>query len=366
MCTPFIQQRTLGKTIGPNGLVPRRLRAGAAAALLLCSAAWVQAHDKDDEAVVVTASNGTTNHLLVYSLAGALLDSVPTQGQGGAGGNAGGIAAADGLLAVVNFGSNNVTVMSRGYGPAMFRVEKVVPTHGSPVSVAFGEDHLYILTGTGVESHAMGPHGVATSADGMAQLLHADGSAGQVGVIRGELIITEKSNAVEAVRLNAHGAVTGSAAIVAGIPANVDTPLGLATRGNEAYVTIAHADEISLVRNDKVLATTPSVTQHAPCWLALDGPFLFSSNSPSKTISRYAVYGQQIVQDAAVVAQLNGSPTDIAYKHGLAAVIDSNGTASHVSIFNVDQDGNLSLRGVATLNNPVINGVALVGAGDRH
>jgi hypothetical protein len=368
MLTPSTRQQQARGQAGTAGVVvPKRLRAcAAAAALLMCGALPAYADGGSDGAVVVTASNATTNQLLVYSPAGALLDTVATHGQGGVGGNAGGIAAADGLLAVVNAGSNNVTVMSRAHGPASFRVDKVIPTYGSPVSVAFGDDHLYILTGTSVESHALRGRNVASAADGMAPLLHADGSAAQVGVMRGELIITEKSNAIEAVKLDAHGAVAGAAAMVAGIPANVDTPLGLVTRGNEAYVTIAHADEISLVRNDKVLATTPSLTQHAPCWLALDGPFLFSTNSPSKSVSRYAVYGRQIVQDAAVAAQFNGAPTDIAYKAGLAAVIDSTGSASHVSIFNVDQDGNLALRGVATLNNPKINGIAIVGGSDGH
>ena len=151
---------------------------------------------------------------------------------------------------------------------------------------------------------------------------------------------------------------------VANIPANIDTPLGLVTRGDDAYVTLAHADETSLVRNGTVLTTTPSVTQHAPCWLALDGPFLFSANSPSRSVSRYAVYGQKIVQDAAVVAQFNGNPTDIAYRDGLAAVIDSNGTVSHVTVFNVDQDGNMTASGMATLNGTATNGVAIVRGDD--
>jgi len=60
--------------------------------------------------------------------------------------------------------------------------------------------------------------------------------------------------------------------------------------------------------------------------VTLDGPFLFSANSPSHTVSRYAVYGQQIIQDAAIVATFNGNPADIAYRAGLAAVIDANGT----------------------------------------
>jgi hypothetical protein len=341
--------------------------AAAAAALALGSATPARAND-GDAPVIVTASNATTNQLLVFGLNGALLSTIATQGQGGVGGNAGGIASTHGRVAVVNFGSNNVTVLERDDGPAMFRIEKVIATHGSPVSVAFGEDHLYVLTTTQVESHAIGTHGVATTADGSTSLLHGDGTAAQVGVVHGELILTEKSNAVESVRLDVRGAINGAATLVAGLPANVDTPLGLVTRGNEAYVTIAHADEISLVRNNTVLATTPSVTQHAPCWVALDGPFLFSSNSPSKSISRYAVYGQKIIQDAAVVATLGGSPTDIAYRHGVAAVVDSNGTQSHVSVFNVDQDGNLALRGVATLNSSKINGMAIVSGhdDDRH
>jgi hypothetical protein len=246
------------------------------------------------------------------------------------------------------------------HGGRRFRLERVIPTLGSPVSVAFANDHLYVLTTTHVESHRAGPWGVAANVDGQAQLLHGDASAAQVGVIRGKLILTEKSNAIESVRLAGDGAVAGPAVLVADIPANVDAPFGLAARGDEAYVTIAHADEISLVRNDTVLAVTPSVTQHAPCWVALDGPFLFSANSPSKSVSRYAVYGRKIVQDAPVIAQFIGSPTDITVRDGFAAVVDAAAGTSRVSVFKVDQDGNFALQGVAALSSA--NGVAIVDA----
>jgi len=63
---------------------------------------------------------------------------------------------------------------------------------------------------------------------------------------------------------------------------------------------------------------------------------------------------------AAVAAQFDGNPTDIAYKAGLAAVVDANGSVSHVSVFKVDEDGNLALRGVATVNGTATNGVAIV------
>lgn len=315
-----------------------------------------------NEAMIVAASNLPTNQLLVFNTKGTLLQTLPTQGQGGVGGNAGGVATSHGRVAVVNFGSSNVSVFVRTGWPGGFRLEKVIPTLGSPVSVTFGEDHLYVLTTTQVESHVLNRGDVATTADGVVPLLHADGTAAQVGVIRGELVITEKSNAVETVNLDGRGAVMGAASPVANIPANIDTPLGLATRGNEAYVTLAHADETSLVRNNTVLTTTGSGSQHAPCWLAIDGPFLYSANSPSKSVSRYAVYGQHLVQDAAVVAQFTGGPTDIAVRGHLAAVVDGAGMQSRVSVFNVDQDGNFTLRGMTTLGSKATNGVAIVAA----
>ena len=44
----------------------------------------------------------------------------------------------------------------------------------------------------------------------------------------------------------------------------------------------------------------------------------------------------------------------------LAAVIDASGTQSRISVFNVDQDGNFTQRGVATLSSKTTNGVAIV------
>ena len=341
-------------------MIERILTAASAAVLLLGAATTASA--EGHSSLVLTASNATTNELLVLNTAGTVLRRIPTQGQGGVSGNAGGIAASHDRVAVVNYGSSNVSIFGRDEGGRYFRLERVIPTLGSPVSVAFGNDHLYVLTTTHVESHRAGPFGVIAQVDGQAQLLHGDASAAQVGVIKGGLIFTEKSNAIESVRLAGDGAVAGGAALVAAIPANVNAPFGLATRGDDAYVTIAHADEISLVRNNTVLAVTPSGTQHAPCWVALDGPFLFSANSPNQTVSRYAVYGQKIVQDAPVVAQFAGNPTDIASRDGFAAVIDAAAGTSRVSVFKVDQDGNFALQGVASLARTAANGVAIVDA----
>jgi hypothetical protein len=327
-------------------------------ALMLVVAGAAHAHE--GKALIVTASNTASNQLLVYSQTGALLRQIPTHGQGGVGGNAGGIAQNHDRLAVVNFGSGNVSVFAKNAERDNPQLERVVPAIASPVSVAFGDEHLYILTTTHVESHPIDHNGVNPTADGSAALLVADGSAAQVGIVTGELIISEKSNAIETVLLDRRGAVAGKATLVANIPANVNAPFGLATRGRDAYVTIAHADEISLVRSNEVLTVAGSGTQHAPCWVTLDGSFLFSANSPSHSVSRYVVHGRTINQDAAIVATFNGNPTDITYGAGLAAVVDSNGTVSHLSIFDVDEDGTFGLLGVATISTTATNGVAVL------
>ena len=323
---------------------------------LIGAATAVQA-DSANDALVVTASNATANQLLVYNTGGTLIQTVPTGGQGGVSGNAGGIEARGNLIAVVNFGSLNVSLFERGSNGV--QMTQLVPTIANPVSVAFGASHLYILGTTEVESHRMVGSKVDPVPDGEVSLVVADGSAAQVGVLEHQLVITEKSNMIETVNLFPGGAVGGIAKQVKNIPANVNTPLGLVTRDDNAYVTIAHANEISLVRNGAILTITNSGTQNAPCWLTLVGPYLYSSNSPSMSVSKYAVFGQRIVQVSAVAASFSGAPTDIASAEGLVAVIDGSGSLSTLSIFSVDQDGNLTLQTASTISGAA-NGVAVV------
>jgi len=337
---------------------------GLLALIVLLSGAMTTLNAANKPAFVITSTNAATNQLLVYTPSGQLLQTLATHGKGGVSGNAGGIAVDRNLLAVVNFGSSNVSIFQRHDDRYSFI--EVVPAQSAPVSVAFGRDHLYILGVTTVESHPVWPDNVGDSPDGVATLLKGDGSAAQVGVLPGQLIVSEKSNTIETVGLE-DGAVNGAATLVSNIPANVNAPFGLITRGNDAYVTIAHANEISLVRKDAVLTVTGSGTQMAPCWLALDGPFLYSSNSPSKTVSRYAVYGQQIVQDAAIAASFTGNPTDIDIRGGLVAVVDATttttnnvtSTVSRLSVFSEDEDGNLTNLSVSTINSAA-NGVAVI------
>jgi len=339
---------------------------GALSLMIATAVAAQNATWSDNHAVVVTATNASTNNLLIYNTKGVLQATIPTRGSGGATGNAGGITQDHDRLAVINFGSGNVTVFSKNTENLNLRFEKLVPALTNPVSVALANHHLYILTTSYIESHRIDQNGVASVADGKAKLIVGDGSAAQVGALQGQLILSEKSNVIETVHLNEYGAINGNTKEVANIPSNVNAPFGLATRANDAYVSIAHANELSLVRNDAVVTVTSSGTQNAPCWVTLDGPFLFSVNAASKTVSRYAVYGEKIIQDAPVVATIAGAPTDIAFRSDVAAVVDAGGSVSHVSIYNVDGDGDFTLNGFATINTPAANGVAIVRNDQRN
>src|SRR5579864_1448318 len=80
---------------------------------LLAGTAATAAAEGNQQVLVATASNTTTNQLLVYDTAGRQIQTLATGGQGGASGNAGGIAAQGSLLAVVNTGSQSVSVFGR-------------------------------------------------------------------------------------------------------------------------------------------------------------------------------------------------------------------------------------------------------------
>jgi len=313
--------------------------------------------------LVVTSSNQAVNELLVFDASGTLIQTVATGGQGGVGGNAGGVAVSNGTVAVVNFGSQSVSILSQG--AAGFGWRQTIPTVTPPVSVAFGKDHLYVLGTTTVESHRVDGGTVDPNADGQILLLRADGSAAQVGVTGNQLLITEKSGAVEVADLQG-GAVIGAATAVQ-LPPGSDTPLGLVTRGANGYVTIAHSDEIGLVKNRELAALVATGSgfptgpgQQAPCWLALTGPYLFSSNSPSRSISRLIATGHTISLEVPVAAHTAGTPTDIAADEARLAVIESDaGGGAHLTQFDIDESGDLTLVATTGIASRA-NGVAIV------
>ena len=337
-------------------------RMSAVLTLAMLSAAGPAIAADGSRSVVVTSSNALDNQLLVFDPTGGLIQSVPTLGQGGAGGNAGGVAAKNGLVAVVNSGSQTVSVFARALSG--FELRSLVATSSQPVSVAFGKDHLYVLGTTTVESHRVVGEEVEPAADGVVTLLAADGSAAQVGVAGDELIATEKSGTIERIRLSG-GAVAGTPRPVDAPASITQTPFGFVTRGSTAYVTNAGSDLVAVVKNGTVTAVAATGTpggagQHSPCWAALVGPFLFTTNSPSHSVSRLVAGGRNIVLDSPVAARTNGAPIDVAGNGDLLAVVESDaGGVAHLTQFRVDSDGALTQTASTAIASPA-NGVAII------
>ena len=64
--------------------------------------------------------------------------------------------------------------------------------------------------------------------------------------------------------------------------------------------------------------------------------------------------------------RFDGNPADLDYAAGLLAVIDANKTTgvSHVSTFHVDEKGDLTPDGVATIDGVATNGVVVISRED--
>src|SRR5438128_9439063 len=105
VCQPTTMQST-------EGQIMKKVCVLAPMALLAGAVATITGAD-NQKTLVVTSSNTPSNELLVYDTGGVLVQIAPTLGQGGVGGNAGGIAKQNGTVAVVNFGSQSVSLFSR-------------------------------------------------------------------------------------------------------------------------------------------------------------------------------------------------------------------------------------------------------------
>ncbi len=309
---------------------------------------------------VVTASNDEEgNELLIFDSEGMLLQSLPTEGKGGVGPHivGGGIAQFGPYLAVINYNSRSISLFKR-QGDT-FKFLQQLRVRSNPVSVAFGHNHLYVLGTTTIESHRMNGDYLQERPDGYSDLLVADGSAAQVGVLVNKLIVSERSNMIELVDLR-NGAVTDHLVPVQlPPPPRNDTPVGLTTKGDIAYVTIAHSNLVGVVNKGKLVKVISSENQNAPCWLALTGSSLYCSNTPSKSISRYLVSNTDINLDKLIAVQTEGEPTDIDAMEGVIATIEFGEGGATLRQYQIDEEGNVELKNSAFAAKNA-NGVAII------
>jgi hypothetical protein len=317
--------------------------------------------------LLLTATNGTPNYLAAIDTQTGEVNYLPTGGNGGVSGNAGGVAVMGTIAAVVNFGSSTVSIFVR-QGDTM-QPMGMITTASKPVSVAFGNGHLVVLGQTSLESFALTPMGVAKSHDGMVSLIINDGSAGQVVTFDGGAMFSETSGAVGMAMFGIPGLVGPSVPVQLPPAPNNNTPLGMVGRGANVYITIAHSDLEALVVNGKIISTAVGPTPftdssgnltHAPCWNTLSGQFLYASDSPGKQLLRFLVSDANIFYDKGNVAALNGAPTDLDVTGSLLGVIDGgDGTNSDATLFSIDPEGELTQLFLRKIASPV-NGAAFI------
>jgi len=245
-----------------------------------------------------------------------------------------------------------------------------VPTSSAPVSVDFGNGHLYVAGAMTIDSFAL--QGAIVWLDGTAQLelaggaIPPSGSTAQVGVINDrELLVTLKADpdpgTVDIVALN-RGRVTGAAPTAVSAPDGTLTPFGFATYPDgTALITLAHSNQDGLFR-DGSFASVIAAGQAASCWMTRDGKYVFVANTGSHTLSRLIGTGNNIFVDSQVAAQIpTGAPADIDADAGVLGVIDHGAGQSHLSLFTFNQFGELTAVGPAiTVGVADANGVAIL------
>jgi len=332
---------------------------------------------KQDVTLVVTMTNdATSNEIKVYDAAtNALIQTLSTQGQGGVGGNARGVKQYRGeIVAAVNNGSSSVAIFRRDGDSLKF--DRLVSTTSAPVSVDFGNGHMYVAGATTVDSFALHDR-VVGWLDGTAPLSLVNGavppagSTAQVGVVSDQrLIVTLKTDpdpgTVDIVRLQ-DGAITGSPLTVSA-PAGTLTPFGFSVYPDHtALITLAHSNQDGLFR-DGAFVSVIAAGQNAPCWSTRVGKYVFTANTGSRTLSRVIGTGSHLFVDAAVAATIvsGGSPSDIDADGGMLGVIDRGAGSAHLSLFRYNSFGELTPAGAPiTIGVPGANGVAIIAPTDH-
>ena len=343
-------------------------RAGGLLAATIATSALATAAESERSVLVLTSTNSASgNGVAVFRLATAatpglsLLATLPTNGKGGAGGNAGILQFQGDLGAVANYGSNSVTRLARD-GDEISVVGTVPLASGcvSPDSVALGRGHLFVVGANCAESHAW-PSGAV---DGVVAL--SDPSAAQIAVGASWAAVTLKSGSLLQLPLGPQGSLGGGVSAITLPQEANNTPLGEAFWGDILGFTPAHSpDSFAIVDEDRnvfpVTGPTPPFPTNAPCWVAKGpGSIWYTGNSPGHAISIFLSDGEGGVFYKSV--PLPGAPTDLTVSRDQKwlAVIYSAGGAAYVTVFAIDAYGDLT---PAATSSPIgvasFNGVAI-------
>jgi len=348
----------------------RMLCAATACFVFAAGVAGIHASGHRRTLVVTMTNDPVANQIKIYDAdSHVLLQTLSTHGKGGASGNARGIRQHDDTIAVVNNGSSNVAMFTRN-GDAL-RFDRVVSTTSAPVSVDFGNDHLYVAGATTVDSFVL--RDGSAWLDGTTGLTLAGGgppptgSTAQVGVIdEKQLLVTLKTDpdpgTVDIVSLD-RGRVRDAAPIAVSAPDGTLTPFGFAIYNDgTALITLAHSNQDGLFR-DGSFTSVIAAGQSASCWMTRVGKYVFVANTGSGTISRLIGTGNHVFVDSPIAATIatGGAPADIDANDGVLGVIDHVSGESHLSLFVYNEFGELSAAGAPIMVGALAaNGVAIL------
>jgi 6-phosphogluconolactonase len=264
-------------------------------------------HGFGSSTVYTETNQAAGNTVLAFRAArdGALLP-LGAYGTGGTGTGAspnsqGGVTLGDhgSLLAVVNGGSNSVTVFAVGGRGRLFRLETVASGGVDPISVAISGSEVFTLNAgsTTVAPNVTGFNLFAPWHTAVAQSLNALASSPeQVSVSpNGQFaVVTEKaSNTIDTFAISGHGAL--GSAVTTTLSAGTG-PYGFSFLGNGNLVVseAAFGGLATFTLNSNGTLTQLSQVadgQAAPCWTALanHGSEVFTTNAHSGTISAYTI-----------------------------------------------------------------------------
>ncbi len=338
---------------------------------LAAGAANSSADQNSSTLAVVMTNDPTTNQILVFDArSSTLLQTLSTNGKGGVSGNARGVKQLnDDLVAVVNYGSNSVSLFKRT-GNALV-LDRTVATSSAPVSIDFGNNHMYVAGATTVDSFAMQNDNVWQDGTAPLQLVGGTtppaGSTAQVGLLdKNTLLVTLKTDptpgTVDVVTLR-NGAVTSATPNAVSVPNGSLTPFGFSVYPNgTAIITLAHSNQDGLFRNGAFTDVVSSGTNaNAPCWMTRVGEYVFTANAGSGTISRLVGTGNNVFVDGGVAATLAGGPTDLDARNGVMGALDKESGISHLSLLNYNRFGELTPGADINLGVSSASGVAILG-----
>ena len=349
--------------------IMRKSISATAVLLLLAAGANIRAEGRGPTLAVTMTNDPASNAVKVYdATSGTLLQTLSAGGKGGVAGNARGVKQFNGkLVAAVNNGSNNVALFERVGDKLVF--QRLVSTSSAPVSIDFGNNHMYVAGVSTVDSFLMFGNEVAFR-DGTTGLVLAgggippSGSTAQVGVVdENSLLVSIKTDpnpgTVDVLALHG-GAILSAMPTAVTAPTGTLTPFGFSVYPDgTAVFTLAHSNQAGLFRAG-AFATVINVGQTADCWSTRVGKYVFTANTGSQTISRLVGTGKNIFVDAPVAANITTglAPADIDAAGGILGVISG---ASHLSLYAYNDFGELTPIGSAIdLGVSTASGVAIM------